>query len=176
MSKLVQTNFKVGDNVIKRYGISIIGKIISKDKGNYYIIFPGIGNTIMEYSNEDIELCNNKSSETYNQMIIKEYDYWKNINKEYIDNKEMILKNEFNTSNFLLKRPSLLNGLLENNNYYYQINEYDEPKYLDHHIDKDNVVWIKLFFSEKRVVGWIQSYKVKFKYRIINDLFSKNFF
>ena len=109
-------------------------------------------------------------------MIIKEYNYWKNINKEYIDKKEMILKNEFNTSNYLLKRPSLLNGLLENNNYYYKINKYDEPMYLDHHIDKNNLVWIKLFFSEKRVVGWIQSYKVKFKYRIMNDLFSKNFF
>ena len=176
MSNSVQTNFKVGDDVIKKYGILIIGKIISKDKAKNYIIFPGIGNTIIEYDNEDIELCDNKSSITYNQMIIKEYDYWKNISKDYIDKKEMILKEEFNTSNYLLKRPSLLNGLLEDNNYYYQINEYDEPKYLDHHIDKDNVVWIKLFFSEKRVVGWIQSYKVKFKYRIINDLFSKNFF
>ena len=170
MSNSVQTNFKVGDNVIKKYGISIIGKIISKYKTKNYIIFPGIGNTPIEYDNEDIELCNNKSSDTYNQMIINEYNYWKNISKDNIDIKEMILKEEI-TSNYLLARPSLLNGLLDRNNHFVQINEYDEPKYLDHHIDKDNAVWIKLFFSEKRVVGWIQSYKVKFKYRNINDLF-----
>jgi hypothetical protein len=171
MTSLIQSNFKVGDNVIKKYGISVVGKIINKNKSKNSIIFPGIGNTILDYEDNDIEICDKNSSPTYNNMIKEEYFYWSNIKKDLIDKYEMTLKEDFSSSNYVLKRPCLINGLLEHNNMHIEFSQYDEPKYLDHHIDSNKIVWIKLFFSDKRVAGWIQSYKVKFKFRIMYDLF-----
>ena len=174
MTHVNQSNFKVGDDVIKKYGLAIIGKIISKNGSKYNIIFPGIGNIILDYEDNDIEICDKNSSPTYNSMIKEEYSYWSNIKKELIDKYEMILKGDFSTSNFILKRPTLSDGLFHHNNKYFEFDEYDEPKYLGHHIDNDNLVWIKLYFSDQRVAGWIQSYKVKFKYRILNDVLNLN--
>ena len=174
MTHVNQSNFNVGDEVIKKYGLAIIGKIIGKDNSKYKILFPGIGNTILDYEGCDIEICDKNSSPTYNSMIREEYFYWSNIERELIDKYEMILKEDFSSSNFILKRPTLSDGLLHSNNKYFEFNEYDEPKYLGHHIDDDNMVWIKLYFSDQRVVGWIQSYKIKFKYRIMNDVLNLN--
>jgi hypothetical protein len=49
-----------------------------------------------------------------------------------------------------------------NNGFFFEFTKYNYPTYLDHFIDNNDLVWVKIFFSENKIVGWIQSYKIKF--------------
>lgn len=165
------SKFKIGDEIIIKNGLSIVGSIIYQNNDTNYIIFPGAGNIMLEYNDKNLDLCKNNFG-CYELMINREKEYWSIINKNDVRENLIELKHHYNTEQYILKRPTLLEGLSIYNNSFFRFTNLDNPKYLDHYIDNNNLVWVKIFFSKERVVGWIQSYKIKFKYRIFNDLFS----
>lgn len=162
--------FKIGDEIIKKQGIAIIGKIIYQAKNQNYIIFPGIGNMIIYLADDQIELHQGKCKGTYYSMIQSEKKYWSDVNKDSVDKFCIELNENCSVSQNILKSPTLLNGVVIHNKACFEFTKYDNPVYLDHHIDDQDNVWIKIFFSENRIVGWIQSYKIKFVNKIYNDL------
>lgn len=164
------SEFKIGDEIIKKFGIFMTGQIIDKDDNTNYIIFPGAGNMLIDYNDNEIEKYQGNCKGTYHSMIQNEKKYWDTIRKEDVEKFPITLNDEFSTSQYILKSPTLLNGLVINNRFYFEFTKYNYPIYLDHFVDNNDLVWVKIFFSENRIVGWIQSYKIKFVNRIFSDL------
>jgi hypothetical protein len=164
------SEFKIGDEIIKKFGIFMTGQIVDQDDNTNYIIFPGAGNILIDYNNTEIEKYQGNCKGTYYSMIQNEKKYWNNIRKEDVEKFPLRLKDDFSSSQYILKSPTLLNGLVINNGFCFEFTKYNYPIYLNHYIDKNDIVWVKIFFSENRIVGWIQSYKIKFVNRIFNDL------
>ena len=164
------SKFKIKDEIIKKFGIYMTGQIVDQDDNTNYIIFPGAGNMLIDYNDNEIEKYQGNCKGTYYIMIQNEKKYWNSITKEDVENFKIRLKDEFSTSQYILKSPTLLNGLVINNGCWFEFTKYNYPTYLDHYIDNNSVVWVKIFFSENRIVGWIQSYKINFVNRIFNDL------
>lgn len=164
------SNFKIGDEIIKNSGMCIIGKIINIENGINHIILPGAGNMIMYLDDSEIEKHESKSKGTYYSMIIKEKNYWSNIKKNDVYQNLMVLREEYTKETYILNKPNLLYGLVCSKYKKIIFNQFSKAKYLNHYIDDENIVWIKLYFSDEQVVGWIQSYKVMFRYRILSDL------
>jgi hypothetical protein len=164
------SKFKIGDEIIKKFGIYMTGQIVDQDDNTNYIIFPGAGNILIDYNDNEIEKYLGNCKGTYYSMIQNEKKYWNTINKKEVEKLPIRLKDEFSTSQNILKSPTLLNGLVINNGFCFEFTKYNIPLYLDHYIDDNDIVWVKIFFSENRIVGWIQSYKIKFVNRIFTDL------